>query len=227
MNRSDSYRGSCFHDTDDLPLRLATGVFNLVCALHAAADVSEVESDRGLRDCLVTIVERLFILSGRHPPPGNTREKKSGRQSVAENPLAHAEDRIACNDHFTLLKRFSATLLAVGDARSGHGQSRPSPDAGEWRRAAGPNGMGPNVHTVEESGRCQHLSSLGTDFRASMRLGSSPLSGVESTPLPTTLGDERRESYQRIWRAVRRLQAAMPTCQAARASASKEPAGIA
>ena len=172
--------GSCFHDTDDLPLRLATGVFNLVCALHAAADVSEVESDRGLRDCLVTIVERLFILSGRHPPPGNTREKKSGRQSVAENPLAHAEDRIACNDHFTLLKRFSATLLAVGDARSGHGQSRPSPDAGEWRRAAGPNGMGPNVHTVEESGRCQHLSSLGTDFRAVHAvMGESFLRGRE------------------------------------------------
>ena len=39
--------GSCFHDTDDFPLRLATGVFNLVCALHAAADGSEVESDRG------------------------------------------------------------------------------------------------------------------------------------------------------------------------------------
>ena len=118
------------------------------------------------------------------PHAGNTREKKSGRQSVAENPLAHAEDRIACNDHFTLLKRFSATLLVVGDARSGHGQSRPSPDAGEWRRAAGPNGMGPNVHTVEESGRCQHLSSLGTDFRAVHAVMESPFSGVESTPLP-------------------------------------------
>ena len=158
--------GSCFHDTDDLQLRHATGVFNLVWALHAAADGSEVESDRGLHGCLVTIGERFFILSGRHSPPGNTREKKSGRQSVAENPLAHAEDRMACNDHFALLKRFSATLLAVGDARSGHGQSRPSPDAGERRRAAGPNGMGPHVHTVEESGRCQHLSSLGTDFPA-------------------------------------------------------------
>lgn len=71
--------GSCIHDTDDLPLRLATGVFNLVCALHAAADGSEVESDIGLHGCLVTIGERLFILSGRHSPPGNTREKKSGR----------------------------------------------------------------------------------------------------------------------------------------------------
>ena len=158
--------GSCFHDTVDLPLRLETGVFNIVCALHAAADGSEVESDRGMHGCLVTIVERFFILSGRHSPPGNTRGKKSGRQSVAENPLAHAEDRMACNDHFALLKRFSATLLAVGDARSGHGQSRPSPDAGERRRAAGPNGMGPHVHTVEDSGRCQHLSSLGSDFRA-------------------------------------------------------------
>ena len=179
--------GSCFRETDDLPIRLATSVFNLVCALHAAADGSEVESDRGLHGCLVTIGERLFILSGRHSPPGNTREKKSGRQSVAENPLAHAEDRIACNDHFTLLKRFSATLLAVGDARSGHGQSRPSPDAGERRRAAGPNGMGSNVHTVEESGRCQHLSSLGTDFRAVHEVGKlvlSPGSRVLHCPRP-------------------------------------------
>ena len=60
--------GSCFHDTDDLPLRLATGVFNLVCALHAAADVSEVESIRRLRGCVVMISERFFLLSGRHSP---------------------------------------------------------------------------------------------------------------------------------------------------------------
>ena len=60
--------GSCFHDTDDLPLRLATGVFNLVCALHAAADGSEVESNRALHGCLVTIWERFFLLSGRHSP---------------------------------------------------------------------------------------------------------------------------------------------------------------
>ena len=60
--------GSCFHDTDDLPLRLATGVFNLVSALHAAADGSEAESYRGLHGCLVTISERFFLLSGRHSP---------------------------------------------------------------------------------------------------------------------------------------------------------------
>jgi len=51
-----------------LPLRLAIGVFNLVYALHAAADGSEVESDRGMHGCLVTIGERFFILSGRHSP---------------------------------------------------------------------------------------------------------------------------------------------------------------
>jgi hypothetical protein len=59
--------GSCFRETDDLPLRLATS-FNLVCALHAAADGSEVESNRGLHGCLVTIWERFFLLSGRHSP---------------------------------------------------------------------------------------------------------------------------------------------------------------
>ena len=60
--------GSCFHDADDLPLRLATGIFSLVCALHAAADVSEVESIRRLRGCVVMISERFFLLSGRHSP---------------------------------------------------------------------------------------------------------------------------------------------------------------
>ena len=40
--------------------------------------------------------------------------------------------------------------------------------------------MGPNVHTVEESGRCQHLSSLGTDFRAVHAvMGESFLRGRE------------------------------------------------
>ena len=60
--------GSCFRETDDLPIRLATSVFNLVCALHAAADGSEVESNRALHGCLVTIWERFFLLSGRHSP---------------------------------------------------------------------------------------------------------------------------------------------------------------
>ena len=60
--------GSCFRETDDLPIRLATCVFNLVCALHAAADGSEVESNRGLHGCLVTIWERFFPLSGGHSP---------------------------------------------------------------------------------------------------------------------------------------------------------------
>ena len=52
--------GSCFHDADDLPLRLASGIFSLVCALHAAADVSEVESIRRLRGCVVMIWDRFF-----------------------------------------------------------------------------------------------------------------------------------------------------------------------
>ena len=57
---------------------------------------------------------------------------------------------------------------------------------GNGEATAGPNWMGPNVHTVEESGRCQHLSSLGTDFCAVHEVGKlSPFSEVESTPLPT------------------------------------------
>jgi hypothetical protein len=51
---------------------------------------------------------------------------------------------------------------------------------GNGEATAGPNWMGPNVHTVEESGRCQHLSSLGTDFRAVHAvMGESFLRGRE------------------------------------------------
>ena len=57
--------------------------------------------------------------------------------------------------------------------------------------------------------------------------GSSPLRGLRVLSLPKTLEDERTESYLRIWRTLRRLHAAMPACDAARASASKEPAGVA
>ena len=202
--------GSCFHDTGDLPLRLATGVFNLVCALHAAADGSEVESDSGMHGCLVTIVERFFILSGRHCPPGNTREKKSGRQSVAENPFAHAEDRMACNDHFTLLNRVSATLLAVSDARSGHGQSRPSPDAREWRSDGRAELDG------AERTYCRRVRAMPAFVLAGDRLsrrpcgyGESFLRGREYSTPQDHRAKERRGVYLRIWRTLRRLQAAM------------------
>ena len=202
--------GSCFHDTDDFPLRLATGVFNLVCALHAAADGSEVESDRELHGCLVTISERLFILSGRHSPPGNTRDKKSGRQSVAENPFAHAEDRMACNDHFTLLNRVSATLLAVSDARSGHGQSRPSPDAGEWR-SDGRAELDGAERTYCRRVRAMPAFGLAGD-RLSRRpcgYGESLLQGREYSTPQDHRAKERRGVYLPIWRTLRRFQAAM------------------
>ena len=93
---------------------------------------------------------------------------------------------MACNDHFTLLNRVSATLLAVSDARSGHGSLGRLQTQGNGEATAGPNWMGPNVHTVEDSGRCQHLASLGTDFRAVHAVMESPFSRVESTPLPKT-----------------------------------------
>jgi len=81
----------------------ATGVFNLVCALHAAADISDVESDQcGLRGWLVTTWEPFFRLPGRHSP---LREYPRAEiwQSVAENPFSHAEDRMARNHHVVLL----------------------------------------------------------------------------------------------------------------------------
>jgi len=61
---------------------------------------------------------------------------------------------------------------------------------GNGEATAGPNWMGPNVHTVEDSGRCQHLASLGTDFRAVhavMRV-LSPGSRVLHSPRPPSQG---------------------------------------
>ena len=177
----------------NLPLRLATS-FNLVCALHAAADGSEVESNRGLHGCLVTIWERFFLLSGRHSPRWEYPRENSGRQSVAENPFAQAGDQMACNDHCTVLKRFLRRSLLVGDARSGNGQSRPSPDAGEWRGDGRAEWNGVRTYVLYKSqGDASRRPRWGPAFAPSMRLGSSPFSGVESTPLPTTRAKERRE----------------------------------
>ena len=69
---------------------------------------------------------------------------------------------------------------------------------------------GPNVHTVEESGRCQHLSSLGTDFRAVHAvMRESFLRGREYS---TAHGRSRNVAggvYLRIWKTLRQLQAAL------------------
>ena len=169
--------GSCFRETDDLPLRLATS-FNLVCALHAAADGSEVESNRGLHGCLVTIWERFFLLSGRHSPRWEYPRENSGRQSVAENPFAQAGDQMACNDHCTVLKRFQRRSLLVGDARSGNGQSRPSPDAGEWRSDGRAKWNGGRMYVLYKSqGDASRRPRWGPASAPSMRPRGAVLSG--------------------------------------------------
>ena len=68
MNCSDSYPAAPASMTLMTYRFDSHGVFNLVCALHAAADGSEVESYRALHGCVVTISERFFLLSGRHSP---------------------------------------------------------------------------------------------------------------------------------------------------------------
>jgi hypothetical protein len=81
---------------------------------------------------------------------------------------------------------------------------------GNGEATAGPNWMGPNVHTVEDSGRCQHLASLGTDFRAVHAvMGESFLRGREYS---TAHGRSRNVAggvYLRIWKTLRQLQASL------------------
>jgi hypothetical protein len=117
---------------------------------------------------------------------------------------------MACNDHFTLLNRFSATLLAVGDARSGHGQSRPSPDADEWRSNGRAEWDG------AERTYCRRVRALPAFALAGDRLsrrpcgyGESLLEGREYSTPQDHRAKERRGVYLPIWRTLRRFQAAM------------------
>ena len=107
-----------------------------------------------------TTCERFFLLPGRHPDSGKTREQKSGRQTLAENPFPMPDTL----DTFYSSRCATHTIFGNGpffsDARSGYGHAGPSPDAEEWRsdgsaewdeaertyyRRAGPSLLGPFV----------------------------------------------------------------------------------
>ena len=83
--------GGCCTTLMTLQLRYATGVFNLVCgALRAPADISEAESDRRLRGWLANDLRTLLPSPRPASRLRKTREQKSGRQTLAENPFSHA-----------------------------------------------------------------------------------------------------------------------------------------
>ena len=145
--------------------------------------------------------------------------------NVSENPFAHAADRTEYHSYFTLPSRFAATLLASAmpapaTARLGRLQLQGGGEATE-----GPNAMGSNVPTIEESGDDSGRSRWGPAVDPSMRFRDSPSTLVGSTLAAddhslraTNVGG----SYLRIWSALRRLQAGMPSCHTARAAASTE-----
>ena len=116
---------------------------------------------------------------------------------------------MACNDHFTVLTRFQRRSLLVGDARSGHGQSRPSPDAGEWRSDGRAEWNGGRTYVLYKSqGDASRRPRWGPAFAPSMRLESSPQGSRVlhcPRPEPRNVGN----SYLRIWSTLRRLYAAM------------------
>ena len=89
---------------------------------------------------------------------------------------------MACIHHFTLLKRFSATLLAFSDARSGHGQVGPSRDAGEWRSDGRADWEGAE-RTYYRRARAMPAAVLAGDRlpRRPCDLGEQSSRGVEST----------------------------------------------
>ena len=131
-------------------------------------------------------------------PTQGTRGQKSGRQSVAENPFAHAEARMACKYHFKPLRRFSAALLVFSDDRKGHSQARPSPDAGGWRSDGTAECDGAE-RTYCRRVRAMLVADPAGDL-LSLRpcgLGSGPFSWVGSTLAAHDHRDERRGSCLR------------------------------
>ena len=131
-----------------------------------------------------TTCERFFLLPGRHPDSGKTREQKSGRQTLAENPFSHAEEPMIHWIDFThrvvLLTRFSATdrfsaMPAPATATPGRLQTQKNGEA-----TAAPNGTRPSAPTIEEPAAV----AAGTVCSSSMWAGeySTPGSGVLSQP---------------------------------------------
>ena len=110
-----------------------------------------VESDRGLHGCLVTIWERFFLLSGRHSPRWEPERRNLGGKASLKIRLPMP--KIGWHVMITLQysNRFQRRSLLVGDARSGHGQSRPSPDAGEWRSDGGAEWNGVRTYVLYKS----------------------------------------------------------------------------
>ena len=180
------------HDTDDFQLRYATGVFNLVCALRAAADISEAESDRRLRGWLANDL-RTLLPSPR--PASPLREDPHESRNLAGKPSLKIRfpmpiDWIDFTHRVVLLTRCSATdrfsaMPAPATATPGRLQTQENGEA-----TAAPNGTGPSAPTIEEPAAV----ASGTVCCSSMRAGeySTPGSGVLS--LPQRHRDRRRGS---------------------------------
>ncbi len=82
--------------TDSFPY--ATGVFNLVCALRAAAAILEAESDQGLPGWLANDLETLLPSPRPAFPTQGTPESRNlaGKPSLKPSvfhPFSRAEDR--------------------------------------------------------------------------------------------------------------------------------------
>ena len=143
-----------------------------------------VESDRGLHGCLVTIWERFFLLSGRHSPRWEPERRNLGGKASLKIRLPMPKIRWHVMITLQYSNRFQRRSLLVGDARSGHGQSRPSPDAGDGEATAGPNGM------KAERTYCTRVRAMpaavlaGDGFRAVHETREQSSRGVESTVAP-------------------------------------------
>ena len=117
--------------------------------------MSEAESDDGLRGWLAPTRERFFLLPGRHSPLREypRAEIWQGKASLKIRfPLSkigwHVQITWCYTDDFQ--QRFLVSAMpAPATARLGR-----LPTQGDGDATAQPNAMGPNVPTIEGSGRC-------------------------------------------------------------------------
>ena len=159
--------GSCFHDTEDLPLRLATGVFNLgMRTTRGGRRIGGREYTWAARLAHGSDLRTLLPSLGQAFPTLGIPERRilGGKASLEIRVLIPTIgwDVLITLHYSNGFQRRPLLSARPAPATAGLGRLQAH---GNGEATAGPNGLVPNVPTVEESGRCQPPSSLRTLLR--------------------------------------------------------------
>jgi hypothetical protein len=171
--------GSCFHDTADLPLRLATGVFNLgMRTTRGGRRIGGREYTRAARLAHGGDLRTLLPSLGQAFPTLGIPERRilGGKASLEIRVLIPTIgwDVLITLHYSNGFQRRPLLSAMPAPATAGLGRLQAH---GNGEATAGPNGLVPDVPTVEELGKSRPPSSRRTGFPPSMRFGRSPSSG--------------------------------------------------